>query len=219
MRLLGSVIVVFAACFWCVAVSAQNETATPPATDAPVIPTDATNPVPPADAQRAPTDAADNDAPKADAPAKKPAASEPKPSAKPQPLTKPTAGNWWWGTGRRKTAVARVRVRPGDGQFVVNKKEMATFFPRERDQKDLLNVLEKTSTNGKLDVHVNVRGGGITGQAGAIVLGLGRALRLYDQTLEPILRDNNFLTRDPRKVERKKYGQPGARKRFQFSKR
>jgi small subunit ribosomal protein S9 len=82
-----------------------------------------------------------------------------------------------------------------------------------------MNVLEKTRTRGAVDVHVNVHGGGFTGQAGAIILGLARALRGYDGTLEPILRDNNFLTRDPRKVERKKYGQRGARRRFQFSKR
>ncbi len=82
-----------------------------------------------------------------------------------------------------------------------------------------MNVLQKTKTEGSLDVYVNVRGGGFTGQTGAIVLGLGRALFRYDDTLEPILRSNGFLSRDPRKVERKKYGQPGARKRFQFSKR
>ena len=131
----------------------------------------------------------------------------------------PPDGNWWWGTGRRKRAVARVRIRPGTGKFFVNKREMAEFFNEERDRGDLLNVLEKTSTKGAIDVYVNVRGGGFTGQAGAIILGLGRAIRRYDQSLEPILRDNDFLTRDPRKVERKKYGQPGARKRFQFSKR
>ncbi|MCI0364550.1 MAG: 30S ribosomal protein S9 [Phycisphaerales bacterium] len=134
-------------------------------------------------------------------------------------ITKPTAGNWWWGTGRRKTAVARVRVKPGEGKFLVNDRPYDQFFTEERDRNDINNVLEKTSTKGRLDVHVNVRGGGFTGQAGAIVLGLARAIRRYDQTLEPILRENNFLTRDSRKVERKKYGQAGARKRFQFSKR
>ena len=112
-----------------------------------------------------------------------------------------------------------MRIRPGTGKFFVNKREMAEFFNEERDRGDLLNVLEKTSTKGAIDVYVNVRGGGFTGQAGAIILGLGRAIRRYDQSLEPILRDNDFLTRDPRKVERKKYGQPGARKRFLFSKR
>jgi small subunit ribosomal protein S9 len=102
---------------------------------------------------------------------------------------------------------------------MVNKRACEEYFTGERDRKDLETVLKKTSTHGSLDVHVNVGGGGCTGQAGAIILGLGRALKVYDPALEPILRDNGFLSRDPRKVERKKYGQPGARKRFQFSKR
>jgi small subunit ribosomal protein S9 len=140
------------------------------------------------------------------------------------PSTGPSArqpgdGRWWWGVGRRKAAVARVRIRPGDGKFIVNKRPYDKYLNEERDQNDLMAVLHKTKTAGSVDVHVNVRGGGFTGQAGAIVLGLGRALRKFDESLEPILRDNGFLTRDPRKVERKKYGQPGARKRFQFSKR
>jgi small subunit ribosomal protein S9 len=133
--------------------------------------------------------------------------------------TAPTAGNWWWGTGRRKTAVARVRIRPGDGKFTVNNRDMEKFFTEERDRNDIYNVLEKTNTKGRVDVVVNAHGGGFTGQAGAIILGLGRALNRYDPNLEPILRDNNFMTRDSRKVERKKYGQAGARRRFQFSKR
>ena len=99
------------------------------------------------------------------------------------------------------------------------KEVYASYHNGERDRKDLQTVLEKTRTTGTVDVHVNVVGGGFTGQSGAIVLGLARALNRYDPTLEPILRDNNFLTRDPRRVERKKYGQPGARARFQFSKR
>jgi small subunit ribosomal protein S9 len=115
--------------------------------------------------------------------------------------------------------VARVRIRPGEGKFVVNKKPYDEYFTEERDRNDLVAILRKTKTHGTVDVHVNVSGGGYTGQAGAIILGLGRALKIYDTSLEPILRDNGFLTRDPRKVERKKYGQPGARKRFQFSKR
>jgi small subunit ribosomal protein S9 len=143
----------------------------------------------------------------------------PAPRPTPRGSRIPPDGNWWWGTGRRKAAIARVRLRPGTGRFVVNKRPHEEFFTSERDREDLLNVLRKTNTNGTLDVFVNVRGGGFTGQAGAIVLGLARALRRYDESLEPILRDNNFLTRDPRKVERKKYGQPGARRRFQFSKR
>ncbi len=145
-----------------------------------------------------------------------------KAAAKPPPArtgAPPPDGHWWWGTGRRKTAVARVRLRPGDGKFMVNRRPYDKYFTEDRDHKDLLNVLEKTNTVGGLEIHVNVNGGGYTGQAGAIVLGLGRAIRRYDETLEPILRSNGFLSRDPRKVERKKYGQPGARKRFQFSKR
>lgn len=132
---------------------------------------------------------------------------------------KSPAGNWWWGTGRRKTSVARVRVRPGEGKFLVNDRPYDQFFTEERDRQNLLNVLEKTSTTGKVDVHAKVNGGGFTGQAGAVLLGLARALRRYDASLDPILRANNFLTRDSRKVERKKYGQAGARRRFQFSKR
>jgi len=132
---------------------------------------------------------------------------------------KPRVGHWWWGLGRRKSAVARVRLRPGDGKFIVNKRPFDKYLNEERDQNDLMAVLHKTKTAGAVDIYVNVRGGGFTGQAGAIVLGLGRALLKYDESLESILRDNGFLTRDPRKVERKKYGQPGARKRFQFSKR
>ena len=96
---------------------------------------------------------------------------------------------------------------------------MTDYFSEERDHNDLNNVLGQTNTLGKVDVYVNVRGGGFTGQAGAIILGLGRALRAWDGGLEQTLRDNGFLTRDPRVVERKKPGQPGARKRFQFSKR
>ncbi len=137
----------------------------------------------------------------------------------PAPDRKAPDGHWWWGLGRRKSAVARVRIRPGDGKFIINKRQYTEFLNAERDQNDVMNVLQKTKTDGSLDVYVNVRGGGFTGQTGAIVLGLGRALFRYDVSLEPILRSNGFLSRDPRKVERKKYGQPGARKRFQFSKR
>lgn len=130
-----------------------------------------------------------------------------------------TPGHWWWGTGRRKAAVARVRIRPGEGKFIINDREVDAYFTEERDRHDVRTVLDKTNTKGSMDVYVNVRGGGFTGQAGAIVLGLGRALKKYDQNLDGVLRDNGFLTRDPRKVERKKYGMAGARRRFQFSKR
>ena len=150
--------------------------------------------------------------------ARKPKAPRPEGDPAPQPVAA-SSGQWSWGTGRRKSAVARVRIQAGDGKLLVNKRPYDEYFTEERDRKDLMNVLHKTKTAGGLNVFVNVRGGGYTGQAGAIILGLGRALRKYDETLEPILRDNGFLTRDPRKVERKKYGQPGARARFQFSKR
>lgn len=128
-------------------------------------------------------------------------------------------GKWWTGTGRRKSAVARVRLCPGSGEFTINKRPLAEFFPSERDRADVQSVLKITGTEGRLDVHAAVRGGGTTGQCGAIVLGIGRALSAYDNALVGQLRENGFLTRDPREVERKKYGQAGARRRFQFSKR
>ncbi len=182
----------------------------------------------PAPKETAPKETAPKEtAPKAAAPkataSKETAPKEPAPTETAPKTTapkgKPPDGHWWWGTGRRKSAVARVRIRPGEGKFVVNKRPYDNYFNEERDRSDLLNVLRKTNTFSAVDVYVNVNGGGFTGQTGAIILGLGRALLQYDSTLEPILRDNAFLTRDPRKVERKKYGQPGARKRFQFSKR
>ncbi|MCC7407024.1 MAG: 30S ribosomal protein S9 [Phycisphaeraceae bacterium] len=137
----------------------------------------------------------------------------------PRQAAVPDRGGFVWGTGRRKTAVARVRVKPGQGKFLVNDREVNKFFTELRDQEDAVSPLKVTKTQGSLDVFVNVHGGGYMGQAGAVKLGLSRALMGYDPSLEPILRDNNMLTRDPRKVERKKYGQSGARKRFQFSKR
>ncbi len=141
---------------------------------------------------------------------------EPTPAPVP---TGPDAHGWWRGTGRRKTAVARVRIKSGSGEFKVNNRDLDVYFCEARDLKNIRNVLEKTGTLGAVDVFVNANGGGYMGQAGAIILGLGRALLKYDASLEPILRDNGFLTRDAREVERKKYGQPGARRRFQFSKR
>jgi small subunit ribosomal protein S9 len=132
----------------------------------------------------------------------------------------PDAHGWFRGTGRRKAAVARVRIKPGTGNFLINKKKnLDEYFTEQRDRNNILNVLEQTGTKGSVDVFVTANGGGFTGQAGAIILGLGRALLVFDPNLEPILRDNDFLTRDARQVERKKYGQPGARRRFQFSKR
>ena len=124
-----------------------------------------------------------------------------------------------WGTGRRKTSVARVRVAPGSGKIQVNGRALNDYFSSERDRKAIFGPLEVTNTGGKMDVLVNAGGGGPTGQAGAIVMGLGRALAKYDQSLEVALRGSGFLTRDSRMKERKKYGQRGARRRFQFSKR
>ena len=140
---------------------------------------------------------------------------------KTSPATKstPKDGHWWWGTGRRKAAVARVRIKPGTGTFNVNKKDLTEYFSELRDHQDVMKVLEKTNTKGSLDIFVNTNGGGSTGQSGAIILGLGRALAKFDPALDGVLRDNGYLSRDPRRVERKKPGQPGARKRFQFSKR
>ena len=124
-----------------------------------------------------------------------------------------------WGTGRRKAAVARVRIKPGDGKFLINKREVDKFFCIQHDRDAVRKPLDVTEAAKNYDVFVNVGGGGITGQAGAVVLGLARALVKADAVHEPALREHNLLTRDPRRVERKKYGQRGARRRFQFSKR
>lgn len=124
-----------------------------------------------------------------------------------------------WGVGRRKSAVARVRIAPGTGKIEVNGRTLNDYFTGERDRKAIFGPLEVTNTGGKMDVLVNTDGGGPTGQAGAILLGLGRALAKYDSSLEVALRNAGFLTRDSRMKERKKYGQRGARRRFQFSKR
>ena len=135
----------------------------------------------------------------------------------------PDAHGWFRGTGRRKTAVARVRIKAGSGEFQirgrVKNKPLDEYFTETRDLDTIRGVLKNTDTEGKVDVFINCSGGGFTGQAGAIVLGLGRALREFDPNLEGTLREHNYLTRDARKVERKKYGQAGARRRFQFSKR
>jgi small subunit ribosomal protein S9 len=132
------------------------------------------------------------------------------------PQVKPT---FIWGTGRRKSAVARVRIAPGSGKIQINGRTLNEYFTFERDRKAIFGPLEITNTGGKMDVLVNTSGGGPTGQSGAIVMGLGRALARYDKTLEIPLRKSGFLTRDSRMKERKKYGQRGARRKFQFSKR
>ncbi len=155
---------------------------------------------------------ADTETPTTDAPTTTSAAA----AASTEPQAKQT---FIWGTGRRKTAVARVRIAAGSGKILVNDRQLNDYFSSERDRKAIFGPLEVTNTGGKMDVLVNASGGGLTGQAGAIIMGLGRALVRFDGTLEPALRNAGFLTRDSRMKERKKYGQRGARRRFQFSKR
>jgi small subunit ribosomal protein S9 len=121
--------------------------------------------------------------------------------------------------GRRKTSVARVILKEGSGKVSVNGKDFEAAIPQFLNRADILSPFRVTSTEGVYDVMVNVDGGGITGQAQAIRLGISRALIEINPEFKPILRKEGFLTRDPRMVERKKYGQPKARKRFQFSKR
>lgn len=128
-------------------------------------------------------------------------------------------GGYWWGTGRRKSSVARVRIRPGDGKMVVNKKELSDFFCRQQDQNAVIAPLEAVEALKNFDVFINVKGGGTTGQSGAAKLGIARALKNFDESFLPALREGGYLTRDARMVERKKPGQRGARKKFQFSKR
>jgi len=128
-------------------------------------------------------------------------------------------GGFWWGTGRRKSSVARVRIKPGSGKLIVNKKELSEYFRRIQDQNSVLAPLKAVEGVNSFDVFINVKGGGTTGQSGASLLGIARALKNYDENYLQALRDSGHLTRDPRMVERKKPGQRGARKRFQFSKR
>ncbi|MGC8763564.1 MAG: 30S ribosomal protein S9 [Acidobacteriota bacterium] len=123
------------------------------------------------------------------------------------------------GTGRRKTAVARVYLRPGKGAISVNKRPFEEYFPNPVHRMQIQIPLNLTGTADKFDILVNVQGGGISGQAGAVRHGISRALLEYNQELRPKLKAAGLLTRDAREVERKKYGHPKARKRFQFSKR
>jgi small subunit ribosomal protein S9 len=137
----------------------------------------------------------------------------------PERRRKPDVGGFIWGTGRRKSSIARVRIKPGSGKLLINKKSVEDYFPRLQDRNAVAAPLKSLDITEAFDIFINVKGGGTTGQSGAIVLGIARALRNYDQGLLPALRDNGYLTRDSRMVERKKPGQKGARKRFQFSKR
>ncbi len=124
-----------------------------------------------------------------------------------------------WGTGRRKTSVARARIREGTGKFLINRRELNEYFGRNRDRFIAKTPLNITKTADKYDVFINVRGGGLTGQAGAICLGISRALYKADQSLTESLRNASLLTRDSRMKERKKYGKKGARASFQWTKR
>lgn len=123
------------------------------------------------------------------------------------------------GTGRRKSSVARVRLTPGKGSIIVNGRDFKDYLCRDTLATVVTQPLNTIEAVDKYDITVNVNGGGLTGQAGAIRLGIARALLQVDIDFRPSLKAAGFLTRDARKVERKKYGQPGARKRFQFSKR
>jgi len=125
----------------------------------------------------------------------------------------------YWGTGRRKTAVARVRLVPGTGNITINNRTFEDFFPNKTSRLIVLQPMELTSTTGRFDVICRANGGGVTGQAGAVRLGIARALIKANPELRPTLKRAGFLTRDPRMVERKKYGLHKARKAPQYSKR
>jgi len=136
----------------------------------------------------------------------------------------PPKHGWWWGTGRRKTAVARVRIKPGAGDVKIQVgsntfKTVEEYFTEERDRADVYAPLKATGVHGKMDVVARLDGGGYMGQAGATLLGIARALLSYDPNTLETLREHGYLTRDPREVERKKYGLAGARRSYQFSKR
>lgn len=122
-------------------------------------------------------------------------------------------------TGKRKTAVARVQLMPGEGKIIINNKPFHEYFPRELYRQWILAPLKVINALDKFNVKAKVEGGGPTGQAGAVSLGIARALVAYDESYRPILRDKGLLTRDPRMVERKKYGLRKARRAFQYSKR
>jgi len=125
----------------------------------------------------------------------------------------------YYGTGRRKTSVARVWLRPGGGTITVNRRSFEDYFPGETFRMIICQPFQMTNTLGQFDVQVNVGGGGISGQAGAVRHGIARALLAFDEKYRSQLKRAGLLTRDPRMRERKKYGQPGARKQFQYSKR
>jgi small subunit ribosomal protein S9 len=125
----------------------------------------------------------------------------------------------FYGTGRRKTSVARVWIRPGSGRVVINRRAFEDYFPRETLRMIIAQPFQVSNTAGQFDMLATVMGGGPTGQAGALRHGLARALVRFDENLRQVLKKAGLLTRDPRMRERKKYGQPGARQKFQYSKR
>lgn len=127
--------------------------------------------------------------------------------------------NECWGTGRRKTAVARVRLSPGVGKISVNGRSIDEYFTTDQMRSHAVRPLETLDAKSKFDLRINVSGGGLSGQSGAVSHGIARAILKFDETFRPVLKAEGYLTRDPRGKERKKYGQPKARKRFQFSKR
>lgn len=149
-------------------------------------------------------------APEAAAPAPEPLAEAPKARE---------SDGCFLGVGRRKSAVARVRMRKGEGRFIINGREIKEYFRTDQGRMSAQSVLVATERGSDYDVLVRVQGGGVTGQAGAIVMGTARALMRAEPSLEPALRRDGFLTRDARMIERKKYGRRGARRSFQFSKR
>ncbi len=125
----------------------------------------------------------------------------------------------YYATGKRKTSIARVWLKEGNGNCVVNKRNFDDYFALDMLKRIIMQPFDVTDKKGKFDLYINVNGGGIAGQAGAVRHGISKALAEYDEELKPILKKAGFLTRDGRVKERKKYGQPGARKRFQYSKR
>ncbi len=144
---------------------------------------------------------------------------QPVPQQAVKEAAKPDAGGFFWGTGRRKSSVARVRIRPGQAKLIVNKKEVDKYFKKPQDLSAVKSPLNALNVADNFEVHINVNGGGTTGQAGASLLGIARALAAYDPNLVKPLREGGYLTRDGRMVERKKPGKAGARRSFQFSKR
>ncbi len=129
------------------------------------------------------------------------------------------AKNYLWGTGRRKTAIARVRVAPGTGLITINRRALDKYFLTEQDRNNAVEPIYHARATGRFDLFITCSGGGLSGQAGAVRLGIARALMKADPSLEPKLRQERLLTRDPRMKERKKYGLRGARRGVQYSKR